>query len=33
MLDMSKIDIRLVGEGKADAESAEMFEMDGDEVF
>lgn len=33
VLDMSKIVIRLVGEGKADAEIAEMLGMDGDEVF
>lgn len=33
VLDMSKIVIRLVGEGKTDAEIAEMLGMDGDEVF
>ncbi|KID49842.1 hypothetical protein C095_03435 [Fusobacterium necrophorum subsp. funduliforme B35] len=30
---MSKIVIRLVGEGKTDTEIAEMLGMDGDEVF
>ena len=30
---MSKIVIRLVGEGKTDAQIAEMLGMDGDEVF
>lgn len=33
VLDMSKIVIRLVGEGKTDSEIAEMLGMDGDEVF
>lgn len=33
VLDMSKIVIRLVGEGKTDAEIAGMLGMDGDEVF
>ena len=33
VLDMSKIVIRLVGEGKIDSEIAEMLGMDGDEVF
>lgn len=33
VLDMSKIVIRLVGEGKTDAQIAEMLGMDGDEVF
>lgn len=33
VLDMSKIVIRLVGEGKTDTEIAEMLGMDGDEVF